>query len=153
MKKNLEIKEFSGLTDSVLSLLVELEEKIFEKPLSRELIERELQTRPNLCILIGYLEGEPCGYKIGFEYHSDHEYFYSWNGGVVGEHRRKGIARALMERQHEWAEAKGFKYIRTQTKNKYRSMLLLNIEYGFDVTGVYKKLSEEHHGIILEKEL
>ena len=149
----LEIKEFTELTDPVLDLLVELEEKIFEKPLPREILARELKTRPNLCVLVGYLEGKICGYKIGFEYHSDHEYFYSWNGGVVEEFRRKGIARKLMNRQHEWAKDRGFEYVRTQTKNKYRSMLLLNIEDGFDITGVYKKLREKHHGIILEKEL
>lgn len=149
----LEIKEFYELTDLVLGLLIQLETKIFDEPLTREILERELMTRPNLSILVGYLNDEPCGYKIGFEYHSDHEYFYSWNGGVIPEARRKGVARKLMAKQHENARVKGFKYIRTQTKNKYRSMLLLNIEEGFDVTGVYKKLREKHHGIILEKEL
>lgn len=46
-----------------------------------------------------------------------------------------------------------FDGLRTQTKNKYRDMLVLNIRAGFDVTGVYKKLREKHHGIILEKVL
>ncbi len=148
-----EIKEFTELTESVLNLLIELEAKIFEEPLSREILKRELETRPNLTILVGYFEGKPCAYKIGFEYHSDNEYFYSWNGGVMEGFRRKGIARSLLKRQHEIAKAKGFKFIRTQTKNKYRGMLLLNIREGFDITGVYKKIREKHHGIILEKEL
>jgi len=149
----IEIKEFTELTGVVVDLLVELEKKIFDEPLSREVFHRELKGRPNLSILVGYIQGDACGYKIGFEYHSDHEYFYSWNGGIIPNYRRRGIASALMARQHEIAKAKGFRYIRTQTKNKYRNMLLLNIKEGFEVTGVYKKLREKQHGIILEREL
>lgn len=154
MKMNeITIQEFTTLNEEVLELLLSLEEKIFETPLSREVLLRELVSRPNLHILVAFVGEEPAGYKIGFEYHSDHEYFYSWNGGVIAEFRRQGIARALMEEQHRWAKANGFRYIRTQTKNKYRNMLLLNIRFGFDVTGVYKKIREKHHGIVLEKEL
>lgn len=47
----------------------------------------------------------------------------------------------------------GYSYVRTHTKNKYREMLVLNIKSGFDVTGVYKNLGDEQHGIILEKSL
>ena len=151
--KSLKIHEFAELTEAVVNSLLQLEAEIFDEPLNREILERELTGQANLCILISYYDNEPVGYKIGFEYASDHEYFYSWNGGVLPAYRRQGIAQQLMKRQHEIAKAKGYKFIRTQTKNKYRDMLILNIRSGFDVTGVYKKLREKHHGIILEKEL
>lgn len=149
----LEIQEYNELNENILVLLMTLETQVFESPLSRDIFQRELSTRQHLSILVGSVNQIPCAYKIGFEYQSDHDYFYSWNGGVLQEYRRKGIAKALLVKQHEIAKMKGFKFIRTQTKNKYRSMILLNIQEGFDITGVYKKLRENHHGIILEKAL
>ena len=151
--KELKIQEFTELTEPTMATLLQLETGIFAEPLTHEILDRELKAKTSLCILISYYDNEPVGYKIGFEYASDHEYFYSWNGGVLPAYRRQGIAQQLMKRQHEIAKAKGYKFIRTQTKNKYRDMLILNIRSGFDVTGVYKKLREKHHGIILEKEL
>lgn len=148
-----EIEIIKSLTDESLKLLVELELEVFEKPLSREELTRELSGVNRLLILIARVEGVVCGYKVGYEYASDTDYFYSWIGGVSPQYRRNGIASKLMLEQHRVAKEQGFKFVQTKTKNKYREMLVLNIKHGFDVTGVYKKLKEEKHGIILEKQL
>lgn len=52
--------------------------------------------------------------------------FYSWLGGVYPEYRGQGVASELMCRQHEWCKEQGYEVVRTQTKNKWRSMLILN---------------------------
>jgi len=147
------IESANQLTKDIADVIVLLEKQVFATPLSLTILENEIRGQSNCLISIAYDSAKPVGFKIGYEYHSDHEYFYSWNGGVLPAYRRRGIARRLMLQQHEFAKKHGYKYIRTHTKNKYRSMLLFNIAEGFDVTGVYKKLREESHGIILEKKL
>ena len=46
----------------------------------------------------------------------------------------------------------GFKKVRTKTKNKFKSMLLLNIKTGFDIVDTYMGADDELR-IILEKDL
>lgn len=150
---NCEIERFDALTDTSLQLVAKLELEVFENPICKEDLERRLSGVHRLLILIARVGGVACGFKVGYEYASDTDYFYSWIGGVSPNYRRSGIASRLMLEQHRIAKVLGFKYVQTKTKNKYREMLLLNIKHGFDVTGVYQKLKEEKHGIILEKQL
>ena len=90
------------------------------------------------------------GYKIGYE--DKTERFYSWLGGVNLEYRGQGIASELMGRQHAWCREHGYSVVRTQTKNKWRDMLILNLRHGFDIVGVYTDEKGEPK-IILEKQL
>jgi predicted GNAT superfamily acetyltransferase len=145
------IASSSELTETVISQLVALEEKIFERPMTAEDLIAECGGKKGLQILIAHHADELVGYKLGFEYYSD--VFFSMSGGVVPRWRRKGIATALMVRQHDLAKNAGYSFIRTHTKNKYREMLLLNIRSGFQITGVYKSLKEVHLGVVLEKAL
>ena len=147
----MKIESTKELTTQILDQIVALENRIFDKPLSPDELLVELPNKKGLLILIAFDGNEACGYKVGFEYYSDT--FFSWGGGVLSSHRKKGIAKELMALQHQKAKEAGYSYIRTHTKNKYREMLVLNIKSGFDVTGVYKSLKEMNPGIILEKEL
>lgn len=90
-------------------------------------------------------------FDISFEISS--RIFYSWIGGVLPEYRGKGIAKALIKKQHALIPALGHKCVRTFTENKYREMLILNIKSGFDVIGVYKSDHDEKQTIMLEKML
>lgn len=90
------------------------------------------------------------GYKIG--YALNREQFYSWLGSVDERYRQQGVARGLMEMQHEYARQQSYNVVRTHTKNKWRSMLLLNIQSGFDIIGTYTDDTGEPK-IILEKKL
>jgi GNAT superfamily N-acetyltransferase len=54
---------------------------------------------------------------------------------VVPSHRGRGIARALLRRQHDWCRERGFLRVETQTTNAFKPMLILNLSEGFDVTG------------------
>jgi len=118
-------------------------------PLSPRRLQRRLRGRQRL-LLAALAEGRVVGYKFGYEDRPGR--FYSWIGAVSPEHRRQGVARLLMERQHEWARRRGYARVRTYTTNSHRPMLLLNIVEGFDVIGTLI-----HHSgsgrIVLEKKL
>jgi GNAT superfamily N-acetyltransferase len=117
---------------------------------SPDSIEEELSGRPKFLILVALDNDEVVGYKIGYQERKAR--FYSWYGGVYPEYRRQGIASELMLRQHEWCKSQGYRVVRTQTKNKWRSMLILNLRHGFDVVGSYTDEKGESK-IILEKRL
>ncbi|HEY9841680.1 MAG TPA: GNAT family N-acetyltransferase [Candidatus Obscuribacterales bacterium] len=89
-------------------------------------------------------------YKIGHLRKEGH--FYSWIGGVDPAFRGRGIASRLMQEQHAWCRARGYASVRTHTKNKWRSMLILNLRHGYDVIGsLTDELGEPK--LILEKRL
>jgi GNAT superfamily N-acetyltransferase len=76
----------------------------------------------------------PVGFKLGYERTGDE--FYSWLGGVHPEFRRRGIARHLLNLQHEWCQKSGYRRVSTETHNNSISMLALNLASGFLVVGV-----------------
>jgi len=117
---------------------------------SPDSIEEELSARPKFLILVALDYDQVVGYKIGYQDRKAR--FYSWLGGVYPEYRGQGIASELMMRQHEWCKTQGYSVVRTQTKNTWRSMLILNLRHGFDVVGTYTDEKGEPK-IILEKRL
>jgi ribosomal protein S18 acetylase RimI-like enzyme len=76
----------------------------------------------------------PVGFKLGYE--RTGEEFYSWLGGVHPEFRRRGIARRLLDLQHEWCQKSGYRRVSTETLNHNLSMLALNLASGLVVIGV-----------------
>jgi GNAT superfamily N-acetyltransferase len=127
--------------------IAELDEKIFG---TSQLAEGAVVTKHKLIAFVAFADEKIIGYKIGHERKPKH--FYSWLGGVDPDFRGQGIAKELMQRQHAWCKDHGYIAIRTQTKNKWRSMLLLNIKAGFDIIGTY---IDDHKDIkiMLEKYL
>lgn len=111
-------------------------------------ISTELNKKSRFFIILAVEKSEVVGYKIGYEDRT--ERFYSWFGGVNPEFRGRGIASELMRRQHVWCQEQGYTVIRTQTKNKWRYMLILNLRHGFDVIGTFTDEKGEPK-IILEK--
>lgn len=100
-----------------------------------------VEERPGVLLQLALLGTEPVGYKLG--YRRSPEAFYSWLGGVVPQHRRRGIAQELLQRQHAWCRAQGYRRVRTDTTNRFRDMLLLNLRAGFDVIGTYQDAARE----------
>ena len=131
------ILEKRGLPDDATRQAVfYLHEAIFGKPAGKKVQER-LNTAPDLLVLLAETtDGQLAGFKIG--YRQDTNAFYSWLGGVLPEFRRQGIAAALMQYQHEWARQQGYLFIQTKTMNRWRNMLILNLQSGFDVIGTYQ---------------
>ncbi len=111
---------------------------------------RRLRESDRLLILVACDHDEIAGFKIGYQ--AETGVFYSWIGGVRAIYRRRGIARSLLEKQHAWCEDQGFRIIRTKTYNRWKNMLILNLQHGFDITGT--RLKEDGSlQIMLEKRL
>ena len=86
-------------------------------------------------ILIAELDGEPVGFKLGYDRYNDGS-FYSWLGAVLPAARRKGVAAALLEDQERRVTAIGFDRIYVKTRNRYVAMLTLLLERGYVIVGV-----------------
>jgi GNAT superfamily N-acetyltransferase len=109
-----------------------LSENIFEQFDLRDFLDTCLSVQ-KMNIQWAELQSEIVAVKIGYE--KDPLHFYSWVGGVSAEHRGKGLASALMKRQHEWCRERGFKVISTKTMNRWKDMLIMNIKEGFEIRG------------------
>lgn len=143
---NIKFMTYNGMPNvEVLHEILNLHTNVFGK--SDDLIGR-MKEKPKLHIDIAYTNEIIVGYKIG--YALNREQFYSWLGGVTIEYRNHGIATTLMELQYQHVLDSGYKIIQTHTKNKWRSMLLLNIKNGFDIIGTYTD-KEGEPKIILER--
>ncbi|GAB3173867.1 GNAT family N-acetyltransferase [Telluribacter humicola] len=137
------------LPERVLSELLRLHFQLFTGD-TREALAEEIAQANGLYTLLAYDSQQLIGFKMGYRRKTGH--FYSWLGGVLSEYRKQGIASELMQRQHSWCQQNGYHTIRTQTMNRWRSMLILNIRYGFDVVGIVATPGQEPK-IILEKRL
>ena len=100
----------------------------------REDLEAEVAAMTDLLVLLALDQERLVGYKLGHQRKPGH--FYSWLGGVHPDYRQQGIASTLMQRQHAWCFQHGYHTIRTQTMNRWRAMLLLNLRHGFDIVGL-----------------
>ncbi|MEN0036072.1 MAG: GNAT family N-acetyltransferase [Cellvibrio sp.] len=78
-------------------------------------------------------DGIPVAYKLGYWINAQH--FYSWLGGVHPDYRKQGIAKALLLEQEAQVRKLGGAEISVKSMNKYKSMLLLLISQGYDITG------------------
>lgn len=140
--------EFNEMpNEEILDEIVKLHTKVLGE--SDDLAGR-MKEKPKLRIDLAMDGKKLVGYKIG--YALNREQFYSWLGGVDPEYRNLGIATMLMKNQHEHIKESGFQVVQTQTKNKWRSMLILNIKCGFDIIGTFTDREGEPK-IILEKNL
>lgn len=134
----------------LLSSLLDLHLRVFEGQTRDSLLaEIAYQQDRRLITWLALDQHQVVGYKMGYERKPGH--FYSWLGCVDPEYRGCGIASALMNRQHEWCRQQGYRAVRTQIYNQWRTMLLLNIRHGFDIVGT----QQGTHGllIVLEKKL
>lgn len=144
----MELVNVDGFPDPVyLNAVLNLHECIFKD--SNKLISKA-NSKSKIIFTLALENEEVIGYKIGYELGQD--VFYSWLGGVDENYRNKGVASKLMNKQHQYLKERGYKMIQTKTKNKWRSMLVLNIKNGFDVIGTYTDREGEPK-IILEKKL
>lgn len=107
------------------------------------------QQRSTVQVWLALVDGNVVGCKVGYERKPGH--YYSWLGGVYAEFRGRGIAKGLMREQHVWCQQQSYHRVRTQTYNRWRAMLLLNLREGFDIVGTVQGT----HGlaIVLEKQV
>lgn len=144
-------KSFKKVTPEILNHIKSLEAEIFPTPHSLEKLESELSSKFNISIFMAFNESTPIGFKVGFE--RSKRIYYSWIGGVSPSFRKQGIAKKLMELQHEMAKERGYKIVCTQTDNSFKPMLILNLKHGFDIKGCIQSTGDDYLTLILEKNL
>ena len=83
-------------------------------------------------MLIAEREGQPVGFKVGYDRYGDGS-FYSWLGAVVPAERGAGVARLLLEAQEQYAIESGYDRIYVKTRNRYVAMLKLLLSGGYGI--------------------
>ena len=127
---------YEGLpAPAVLEHFVALNEALFGFGETAEHLGWLMEQERQVLLLLASIEGRLVGYKMGFR--CEPGTFESWRGGVVPEARRQGVARALMERQHDWCATAGFRFVQTAVSADNVGMLILNLRSGFRITGSY----------------
>ena len=106
-----------------------------------------LDNMPDVTVFAMFQEDHLIGYKAG--YASAFDRYYSWLGAVDPEFQRQGIARRLMQTQHDWLTASRFTLLETQVARTNKAMLELNLSSGFQISGEFSKKGEPY--FILEK--
>lgn len=132
----LEVQITEGIpTGDVMDQVVQLNQTIFQFGETAALLTAALQGRLKVMTCLAIVDGQPVGFKLGFEERP--YYFESWRGGVHPDHRGQGIAQALMEAQHAWCKASGFRIVTTITDNQNTPMLIVNLRGGFEIVGTF----------------
>ncbi|MBY0315066.1 MAG: GNAT family N-acetyltransferase [Bdellovibrionales bacterium] len=138
--------EISEVESRIVS---DLAATIFSRWDGEDDLER-LKTVRNPCLVVVYIDDLPVGFKLGYEI--DQQIFYSWLGGVKKEYRQLGLASLMMKTLVEWCGARGYKSLRTKTRNEFPEMMILNLKHGFKITKTY--LSKDNQlRIEMEKSL
>lgn len=148
-KVPLKISEFTEVgtqQEEILSILIK---EIFGE-WDPQWFRSNLRNHTRFHLLIASIDDTPVGFKLGYEL--DKWSFYSWLGGSMAEFRGVGIAKDLIEAQHEWCRSQGYRKIQTKTQNRWKAMLALNIKSGFEIVG-YHSSDEGGPKIMLEKKL
>ncbi|AUC16657.1 hypothetical protein BTO06_16545 [Tenacibaculum sp. SZ-18] len=148
--QNIKIKTIHGApSKEVLDDLLMLYTLVFEDAIVDFFMER-ISTKEDVVSIIAYKNEVPVGFKIGYRYNEST--FYSWVGGVLLNHRKKGIAKKLAASQESIAKEKRFTRLRTKSMNRFKPMLILNLKNGFDIVQVY--INEKgQQKIVFEKEI
>lgn len=120
------------LPSPVVEEIIALDKLVFNNNWGEKLRVR-VTSEKTLLTLLAYDNNVLVGMKIGFERSSDT--FYSWVGCVHPDYRARGIAGTLLKQQESWCKDRGYKYLTTESQNKFKNMLILNLKAGFDIIG------------------
>ena len=144
-------KHFEFFSETLIQDLILLEKEIFDHPLSELELRDRLALNNQMLAIVAYFNEKPIAYKVG--YSQSEKVFYSWIGGVSKSHRGQGLAKILISKQHSWALEKGFLYMRTSSRNRFREMMILNLKVGFNVVGTQMSAKNNELSVLFEKKL
>jgi len=143
-------KYVSGVPDDhQIKSLLALYEDIFEDADTSFFVDR-LKKQPNLFSILVYSSDKLIGFKIG--YSQSDTIFYSWIGGINKTHRNQGIGKKMMDMQENQARLSGYKTLKTKSMNRFKSMMILNLKNGFNITKTYTNTKGQTK-IVFEKTL
>ncbi len=108
--------------------------------------------RPDLLILLAFVDGRPAGFKVG--YAESRTTFYSAKGGVLDGFRRRGVARAMLHRMQEEVRRMGYARFAYDTfPNKNPGMTVMGLAEGFAVTAAGYNTAYKDYRLRFEKAL
>lgn len=143
-------KTISGIPNAVqMESLLAVYQEIFEDADTSFFIDR-LKNQPNVFSILVYKSNKLIGFKIG--YPQAENVFYSWIGGVIIAFRKQGIGQQLIRLQENHARLSGFKTLKTKSINRFKSIMILNLKIGFNITKIYKNTKGQTK-IVFEKTL
>lgn len=100
-------------------------------------LEWKLSRMPDPTVQVARAGSVLAGFKIGYALSNTR--YYSWLGGVHPDHRRRGLALQLTERQHRHAREVGFESVETGLVPENSAMLSVNLRAGLHVHGMYTR--------------
>ena len=128
--------DISEVAEPEYPLLETLRETIFSECGHRSTvpIAESLAGRQDLLALIAHLEGNPVGFSVG--YRRAPGQFYVNYLGVLRDYRREGLGRQLIERQEQFARARGYTQVEFNTFNHFGGMIQMGLAMGYRPVGV-----------------
>ena len=135
--------------ESVHQDMINLYAEIFEDA-DISFFKQRIVEHQKLLSVLAYSNNVLIGFKIGYPYNKNT--FYSWIGGVLPTYRQRGIASQLAVLQEQWVKENGFIALRTKSMNQFKSMMVMNLKNGFEITKVYTN-SKGQTKIVFEKNL
>jgi ribosomal protein S18 acetylase RimI-like enzyme len=106
--------------------------------------------RDDLLMLLARSTGTAVGFKLGYQL--DNATFYSAKGGVHPDHRRNGIARALLYAMLDVAAHRGYERFAYDTfPNKHPGMTVLGLDEGFEVVQAGYSAQHQDYRLRLER--
>ena len=102
-------------------------------------------------IFVAKKGSEIIGYLWGCE--GDERNFHISDMGVRQDFKRQGIGRALLRKCEEVCRSRGYQALSTTTYNRFRGMLILSLQEGFDIEGVTWMTGASELKLLLRKEL
>ena len=135
----MKIKVVDGSISAVLTLISGVPE--FKQPYGATEFQRRSNS-PFFKILIGQINEESVGFKVGYDRYQNQKTYYSWMGGVLPEYRNKGVAAALQLELESWCKQQGFTQLRFKTRNNHVKMIHFGVKNGFYLVDLEKKTTK-----------
>jgi GNAT superfamily N-acetyltransferase len=151
--------KYKAPINQVLDQVLEIQENIpeFTRPYVRAAYRTNIETcfGESLALIATY-QKTPVGYLVSYntrKYTRDN--LYLWMGGVVPEHRRKGIMSAMFSLTEWWAAKTDYKSLSLKTFPEFEEMRSLVEKQGFkpDLKPYQKKAYEQPGGMLYRKKI
>ena len=139
------------IPDSAIEAMARLVSETFGEEYPEPNFPERVRSKLKPMVILAKNDDEVVGFKLGYERWQGT--FFSWLGCVRPEYRRQGIARELLQRQHQWCKEQGYEKILTNSRNSFPEMLILNIQEGFQITGTEMDGGEPPPNILFSKSL
>lgn len=149
-KIEFEFKSYSEVGAELLQSFKAVYQECFAQAFDESKLQNKLKQSKDFLFLAAYEKSQLVAFKIGYAESKD--VFYSWLGCVLPAYEKLGLASELMRQQHEHCKKAGYKVVKTKTKNKFKAMLKLNLDFGFEIVGTEISNNDEIK-IVLEKKL